>query len=159
MNYAIQKMLKDLEDGLDHLHIQYFYYGIPYAVSDDILRNGALFVIPRSETIIPASTGLVDQAESEIDITLALQDRPRFYKNAQVDSGLELLNRLMSGVDECGNLLTDTVQYIIRSNIREYGVRQSRVRVVYDDKRIAKEDVITATMTLTHERLHSQQIN
>lgn len=159
MNYIIPKMLDDLENGLDKKYVRYFYYGMPYSVSDDILRSGAIFIIPRTENIEPVATGLIDRSEIEIDIVLAIQDKPNFYENAQIDSGLQLINKIMAGKDDCGNLLTDTIEYVIRSNSRDYGIRQTRLSVEYDDKKIEKEDVITATMTVFQERLGSQPVN
>ena len=152
MNYIIPKILKDLENGLDEKLVKYFYYGIPEMVSDDILTPGAIFVMPSREDITSVATGVTHKVGSSIDIILGINTKVTVYKNAQVDSGMELLNKIMSGKDASGTLKTDTVLYIIRSNMKNYGIRQLDANIVYDDKRVLNEGSVTATLSITQEK-------
>ena len=149
MNYIIGKILDDLEDSVNKNDIKYFYFGKPYAIDNNILNAGALIVNPIRTDISSVATGLKDHASYEIEIILAKNVKPSFYKNAQKDAGHSFLTRVMEGTDASGSLLTNTIRYVIRNKMRDYGIKQEGMSIDYDDQRFENEGCVTATMSIT----------
>lgn len=158
MNNIIGKILDDLEDSINKNDVKYFYFGKPYAVDNNILNAGALFVTPVRTDVESVTTGLKDHASNEIEIVLAKNVKPSFYKDAQKDAGHSFLTRVMEGTDESGALLTNTVRYIIRNKMRDYGILQDSMSIEYDDRKFEYDGCVTATMRITQVVEQSQPI-
>jgi len=149
MNYIISKILDDLEDSLDKNEVKYFYFGKPYSVDNVVLNAGAIFVSPITTEVDSVTTGLKDHATHEIEIIVAKNVKTSFYKNAQKDAGHSFLTRVMEGTDASGSLLTNTIRYIMRNKMRDYGILQGSMLIEYDDRRFEYEGCVTATMRIT----------
>lgn len=159
MNYIIDLMLQHLENGLKGRDIQYFFFGIPETeVSKEVFNKGAIFINPVDSSIEAVTTGITDEETHTIEIVLAKNMQTKVYQNAQQETGVKFLNRVMDGRDSANNLSTNTIRYIIRNNIRAYGIRQPTISIKYDDGRFKAEGVVTATLTITQEEHYSQQI-
>jgi len=159
MNYVINQILKDLENELNSRDVQYFFFGKPETeVSKDVFNKGAVFVSPLNTGIVAVTTGITDEETHSIEIILAKNMQTKVYKNAQQETGVSFLTKVMDGRDENNNVLTDTIRYIVRRHLREYGIRQPAVSIEYDTEQFKAEGVVTATMTMTQEEHYAQQI-
>lgn len=159
MYHIITKMLKDLEAGLPNQHVRYFIFGMPEEenISDAELTAGVICIRPVSTDVESRTTGITDEDTHTLEIILAKNTKTLFYKNNQTETGDQFLLRLMDNRDINGQLQTDTIRYIIRHNLRQYGVNQPDIRIAYNDNRIPLQAIATATMTV-RQIDHVQQL-
>lgn len=159
MNYIIDQMLEDLENEMNGRDVQYFFWGMPETeVSKEIFTKGAIFVKPVDSSIIAVTTGITDEEVHSIEIIVAKSMQTKVYRNAQQETGEHFLAKVMDGRDSGNDLLKDTIRYVVRSHLQDYGIRQPAVSIVYDDDRVGIQGVVTATMTITQEEHYSQAI-
>lgn len=159
MNYIIDKILEDLEEGLNKRDVQYFLFGMPETeISKIVFNKGVIMIKPISSDIVAVTTGITDEETHSIEIILAKNMQTKVYRNASQETGEHFLVKVMDGRDSNNDLLTDTIRYIIRRNLKDYGIRQPAISIAYDDGRVELEGIVTATMTITQEEHYSQQI-
>lgn len=161
MNWVINQMLEDLENEMNPRDAQFFIFGMPETqISKELLLKGTVMVKPVSSNIYAVTTGITDELSHEIEIILARSMQTEVYQNASRETGEAYLVRVLDGRDESNNLQTNTIRYIIRSHMQDYGIRQPDVTITYNDDRLENvaEGVVTATMTVTIEDHYAQQI-
>jgi len=159
MIYIINKVLEDLENNLNSQDVQYYIFGLPeIEIGKDITNKGAVFVKPVSTDLEQIATGLIDQTTHTIEVILVKNMQMRVYRNADQETGEFWLTRVMDGREPDGSLKTNTIRYIVRNNLKKYGIRQPDISIVYNDDRIPGGENVTATMTITQEETSSQAI-
>lgn len=160
MNHIINKMLTDLEAGIDKKDLQYFYFGFDKSSvpGEDILIKGAVFVNPIGTDVTAITTGLRDKETNSIEIIVAKQTKMFNYSNAQSETGLAFSCRVIDGRDASGNLLPNTIRYIIRNNLRCYGILQPVIEIKYDVNRITTRACITSAIKISGVDVISQPI-
>lgn len=153
MTYIIQKIKEILEAGLDKKDVGYFYTGKPYSLPKAVLDRGAIYINGVSQDIESITTGIGDRTTNIIQITLCKSMQNDNYKNAQKETGNAYLTRVMDGRGESGDVLTNTIRYIIRTNMRNLGITQSAVSIEYGESNDidSSEATVFATMTLSQE--------
>ena len=99
------------------------------------------------------TTGIGDKTTNIIQITLCKSMQNDNYKNAQKETGNAYLTRVMDGRGESGDVLTNTIRYIIRTNMRNLGITQSAVSIEYGESNDidSSEATVFATMTVSQE--------
>ena len=155
MNWLIEQILEDLENELNEQDVRYFIFGLETELSKNMLTDGVIMVKPISSGISAVTTGITDEEVHEVEIILARNVQTKVYKSTQ-ETGDQYLTKVMDGRDSCNNPLKNTVRYIIRSHMQDYGLRQPEISITYNDERI--EGVTTATMRITQENHYSQPI-
>ena len=161
MTYYITQILEDLENEMSDRDVQFFISGLPETqISEKLLSGGVVFVNPISTDLTAVATGVVDEGSHEIEIILARSMKTQAYQNASQETGAAYLARVMDGRDADNTIQTNTIRYIIRSHMQDYGMRQPDVTITYNDDRLENiaEGVVTATMTVTIEDHYAQQI-
>lgn len=159
MNQLITNMLRDLENGISKSDVQYYYFGKPLEPGKDVLNGGAIMVMPVSTETRAVTTGITDEDLFTVQIMLAKNLQAEFYRNAQKESGAEFLTRVMEGRDSNGVLQTNTIKHIVRSNFRQWGLKQEEVGIEYDTNDVSLEGAATAVMTVTQLDHTSQSVN
>jgi hypothetical protein len=152
-------MLEDFEDSLDKSDVRHFYWGFIDDLSRDQLRDGVIMVQPVSETAEQATTGIQDRNTYNLQIILAKSVEGREYVNASQETGQRFLQRIMSNCDDSGGLESDTVKYIVRTNMLDYSGRQPTIEINYDDDRYEDSSIPTATMSVVCESIKKQTIS
>lgn len=161
MIYLINRMLTDFEAGISAQDIQYFYFGMPYSLSKQVLDKGILIVQPVSTDIKPITTGLRDEEMKSVKIIIAKSVLNDNYMNAQKETGIQYLIRVIEGKNEDNSLKTDTVRYVIRNKYRTWGVNQQQMTINYDTNELATaaQGVVTATIMLSVRDIVTQSIS
>lgn len=136
MNYLINKMLLDLEAGLKGKDIQYFYFGVPYSLSEKALDEGVLMIRPVSTDIDSAATGLRDKETKRVRIIVAKSMKADVYKNAQKETGDKFMTRIFENKDESNQLQSNTIRYIVRTNFKRWGILQEEMNIQYNTNEI-----------------------
>jgi hypothetical protein len=150
MNYVINKMLEDLEAGLPKKDVQYYIFGRPYQLAEAELEKGVLMIEPVSTTVQSVTTGITDEENKEIKIFLAKIVKDRFYANAQKETGSAYLARIFENKDASNQLQADTVRYIVRENLRQWGLLQPTISIDYTVSfEQAPEGTVAGAMTIS----------
>lgn len=145
----MDKLKQLLEAGLSTKDVQYFNIGKPYSIADQVLDKGIIYIEPISTDIESLTTGITDGDDSSVKIVLAKSVKDEFVKNAQKESATAYLARVMDGKNASGQVLTNTIRYIVRTNMRQLGITQSGINITYDSQEIENAPAGTVTATLT----------
>lgn len=160
MNHLINKILVDLRaNELLKKDVKHFFFGHSYALSGDMMAQGVIEVIPVSTSVASQTTGLQDQSVHELQIVLIKNMKTQAYKNAQVETGLDYLNRVMDGRQPDGAPNTNSIRYIIRNNMRNYGTVQRDISIDYQPEDPNYEGAASATLSVTQEEFNVQPIS
>ena len=154
----IDKILNSLEAEIDSKDVQYFLFGKPYALGNDHLNRGVIMVKPSNTAVQSVTTGINDEYTLAIEIILAFNVKRDFNRNDQKEQGDLFAIMTMEGRDEHGFLLPKTIAYIVRKNLRQWGLLQPNITVDYDTGEVEQEGSYTAKMTITGIEHISQQI-
>jgi hypothetical protein len=151
MTYLLNRIKEILEAGLDKKDVQYYNIGKPFAIADAVLAGVIIYLEPVSTDVVSITTGIGDMSDNTIKIVLAKTVKDQFVKNAQKESGQAYLTRVMDGRDGSGNVLANTIRYLIRTNMRNLGITQGAVNIAYDTQEIENgpEGLVTATLTVS----------
>lgn len=158
MNYVIPKILEDLRNGIDKNDVAYFYYGLPTELGDEVGNAGGIFVAPVNTGINPISTGMIDSEEDEIHVVLARESSTFRYRSPEDEGGMEYFTRVLNGKDTANQRLANSIVYIIRNNIRRYGLRNPSFSINWNDNRFEKEGMVTSTLIIRNDSLVGQAI-
>lgn len=159
MNYIIDLILQDLENKIDKQDIQYYFAGFPETnISKDLYLKGVICVRPVKTNTVAVTTGITDESLNIIEIIVAKSMQTKVYTDAQQETGEYFLARVMDGRRADGSLLSNTVRYVVRNNLKKYGSRQPEIEIVYNDKKVDIQAVVTATMTVSQEEHENQLI-
>ena len=158
MNYIINKIITALKNGLDKNDVQYFYFGHSYALAADALNKGVIEVIPLTSDIESATTGTMDQNTNTIKIVLIKSFKTDAYINAQRETSADYLTRVVDGREADGSLKTNSIRYIVRSNMRNFGTVQRGMSIEYLTDDSDYQGAATATITITQEELNTQPL-
>jgi hypothetical protein len=161
LDNIVNKIIVDLENVLGMQGsklVQYYYIGKPKEVDKINLEGGAVFVVPSKSSVVSVTTGLQDITTRSIEIILAKGSRNSVNLNAQKEEDIQYLMRVMDGDDASQQLLSDTIAYVIRNHMRDYGIKQDSLEISFDDNRFGVDEVYTSTMTLLQENIHNQTV-
>lgn len=158
MECLVDNIISKLKQDLDPKDVQYFYFGRVWELPESELLAGVITVTPIGSVISPITTGIDDSADLTIEIVVAKTVKNDFYKHAGKESGIRFLTRVIEGSDDCSNLKSNTVRYILRKYQREWGILQPSVSITYDTNAYNNLGVATATISLNMQRHYSQQI-
>jgi hypothetical protein len=128
----IRLILKNFEEKIDKKDIGYYFFGRPQIISKDVAQRGVICVKPISTSIQSISTGLIDRDTYTIQVIVAKNVQPEFYKNAQEESGDQFMTRVIEGRKSCGNLNERCVRYVIREHLKKWGILQPNLTIQYD---------------------------
>jgi hypothetical protein len=151
MNYLINKILEDLESNLNKKDVQYYIFGRPYHLPASELEKGVIMVEPISTSVQAVTTGITDEETKEVQIILAKVVKDDFYKNSSKETGSAYLTRIFENKDTSNQLQTDTIRYIVRNNLRQWGLLQPQITINYSGQVFeeAPEGTVTGIMTIS----------
>lgn len=158
MNYVMPLIIEDLKNGISKNDVVYYYDGLPDELGDEGGNRGSIFVSPVSTGIEPVSTGMIDSEQDEIHIVLAKESSTFRYQNPRDEGGMGFMTRVMNGKDVNNQRLTNSIVYIIRNNIRRYGLRNPSFKINWNDNRFEKEGMVTSTLIIRNDNLVDQPI-
>lgn len=159
MNYIINKIIADLKANIDSKDVQYVYFGHSYALSVDVLNKGVIEVIPVSSDISSITTGTIDLNVNTIHIVLLKNFKTEAYINASRESAADYLTRVVDGRLADGSLKTDSIRYILRNNMRDYGTIQRSMAIEYSSQDSNYEGAASAKITLIQEEHNNQLLS
>jgi hypothetical protein len=159
MNNIINKIIEDLKNNIDKKDVQYFYFGHSYSLSIDVLNKGVIEVIPRTTEISSVTTGTIDESVNTIEIILLKSFKTEAYINASRESASDYLTRVIDGRNADGSLKTNSIRYILRNNMRDYGTIQRNMSIEYDSKDSDYEGAVSAKITLIQEEQNNQPLS
>lgn len=164
MNVLLETIKTDLEAALKGKDIQYFIIGNPENITEmtakEVINKGALFVYPEKTSIGSVTTGLQEQESHSLHFVLVKNIQEGFYTNAQKESGFMYLARILDGRNADRSLKTNTVRYVVRNNMRRWGIKQGELDIDYDTKVLGDyaDSYISGEMTLIQEDIYNQTI-
>ena len=159
MNYLINKIITDLKSGLNKNDVQYVYFGHSYSLPGDVLSKGAIEVIPISSEITSVATGIIDQVVNTLSVVLIKSFKSDAYINASKETAADYLTRVMDGRLADGSLKSNSIRYILRTNMKNYGTVQRNIGIEYNSNDSDYEGAATAKITLTQEENNTQPIS
>lgn len=150
MKHIIDKMLEDLEAGINKRDVRYSRFGKLDPIPEQMSKAGLIMVYPVKTITDTVATGFTQRSEFSLKISLTRNTKDLFYKNASKESGSEYLLRVAENRDENGAPQSGAIEYIIRSNMRRYGIVQLATEIVYDLDGLdsSQKDVVQAVMTV-----------
>lgn len=119
MPHYLEKTRTLLEAALKD-KIRYYYVGDPIILPNDVTEHGAIIISPTNTEFSVADTGR-DDKRLGLTVTVVKDMRQEFNKTPQEVVGTKWLVEIMEGTDDSGNLRTDTVAYVLRSNLDTLG--------------------------------------
>lgn len=147
MNEIINAIIEDLGNVIAKKDIQYYFFGKPSNISNDMLLKGVVMIEPVGTSVESVTTGITDEDTNELTIWVVKQLRG-LPNNAQIETGAQFMVRLIENKTN-GNLETNTIRYVIRRNLRQYGLMQAGFSVEYDVDEVDNDGAVTAKINLS----------
>jgi hypothetical protein len=158
MDYVIPKIIEDLRNGVSADDVKYYYFGMADEIGDLVGDYGAIFVNPLTTDIEARATGVLDMNTDDIEIVLVKSSKMEVYESPDKPGSVGFLTRVMAGRESVNSSLTSSILYIVRNNMRNYGVREIDFSIDWNDKRFIKEGIVAATLNIKIESLLNQPI-
>ena len=158
MEYIIDLILQKLEEGISKADVKNYLFGIPSEMGDNLSNSGAICVGPMATDITPETTGVRDRDDNDIEIVVVKNFKTMQYRDAESEGAMRFLTRIIDGRNADGSRKTDSIVYILRNNMRTFGIRQPSISINYRDNRYDKEGVVTASLRLRQEAISNQPI-
>ena len=158
MDFVINKILDKLKEDMEKKDITHFFFGKPDEIDEVTATAGMIYINPITTEINSLTTGMQDQDTFNLEIGIIKKTTKDMYKNPKKESVMSFLVRIMEGRDPQNVLKTNTIRYIVRNQMRQFGSRQDTISIEYDTKEYGKEDIATAKMNLKQIGITNQPI-
>lgn len=151
---------RDLEAGVPHNEVQYYYIGKPVSISQQALDKGVIVIKAIGTKGRTVTTGVREEDTHTVRIEVMKTVRDKFVNNAQVESGDLYLTRVIDDRNEDGSLKPSSIRYIIRNKMRAWGIMQGDLDISYDEPVPDNYpiDTVAGAVTLTQLDIVTQSL-